>query len=119
MKGQLSALYQMANASTDIISLVSCSERKVIEPDDFANSTTHVRTQAAQLCNEQLNSLDLFDCVLDLSETVVVDDVKVFVEMMVNTCPELVFLGFIQAKVIDIINCDTSKLMIKYNNYYL
>ncbi|KAI7854467.1 CCR4-Not complex component, Not1-domain-containing protein [Circinella umbellata] len=100
LKGQLSALYQMANASTDILSLVSCSERKVIEPDDFSNSTTHVRTQAAQLCNEQLNSLDLFDCVLDLSETVVVDDVKVFVEMMVNKCPELVFLGFIQAKAV-------------------
>ncbi|KAI9256566.1 CCR4-Not complex component, Not1-domain-containing protein [Phascolomyces articulosus] len=98
LKGQLSALYQMANASTDILSLVSCSERKVIELDDFANSGPHVRTQATQLCNEQLNSLDLFECVLDLSETAVVDDVKVFVEMMVNKSPELVFLGFIQAK---------------------
>ncbi|KAI8146312.1 CCR4-Not complex component, Not1-domain-containing protein [Fennellomyces sp. T-0311] len=98
LKGQLSALYQMANASTDTLSLVACSERKVIEVDDFSTSGSHVRAQATQLYNEQLNSLDLFECVLDLSETVVVDDVKVFVEMMVNKSPELVFLGFIQAK---------------------
>ncbi|KAI9490122.1 CCR4-Not complex component, Not1-domain-containing protein [Zychaea mexicana] len=100
LKGQLSALYQMANASADVLSLVACSERKVIELDDFANSGPHVRTQAVQLYNEQLNSLDLFECVLDLSETAVVDDVKVFMEMMVNKCPELVFLGFIQAKAV-------------------
>ncbi|KAI9310521.1 CCR4-Not complex component, Not1-domain-containing protein [Dichotomocladium elegans] len=100
LKGQLSALYQMATAPTDIIRLVASSERKVISTDDFAESSSHVRTLAQQLYDDQLNSLDLIECVLDLAETAVADDVKTFIEMMVNKTPELVFLGFLQAKTI-------------------
>lgn len=99
LKGQLSALYHMANAPKDLLSLVACSKRKVIDMDDFAASSSHVRVVAAQLVNEQLNSLDLFECVLNMEDTIVAADVKVFTEMMVKKCPELVFLGLVQIHV--------------------
>lgn len=98
MKGQLSALYQMVNAPADALSLVACSKRKIIHVDDFASSGAQIQMQAAQLYESQLNSLDLMECILDLSNTVVADDAKVFVDMMVNKTPELVFLGFLQAQ---------------------
>lgn len=89
----------MTNASPDKISLVACSQQKVVELEDFANSNAHVRAMASQLVNEQLNSLDLIQCVVDLSDTAVAEDVKIFVEMMIGKCPELVFLGFVQIQV--------------------
>ncbi|KAI7885612.1 Not1-domain-containing protein [Lichtheimia hyalospora FSU 10163] len=98
LKGQLSALYQMVNAPTDALNLVTCSKRKIIQEDDFASSGAQIQMQAAQLYESQLNSLDLMECVLDLSNTIVADDAKVFVDMMVNKTPELVFLGFLQAQ---------------------
>ncbi|KAI8097006.1 CCR4-Not complex component, Not1-domain-containing protein [Halteromyces radiatus] len=96
LKGQLSALYQMANVSTDVLSLVDCSRRKVIDLDDFKASNQNIRTMAAQLANTQLNSLDLIECVINLADTAVADDVSVFLEMMTHKSPELVFVGLIQ-----------------------
>lgn len=96
LKGQLSALYQMANAPTDYVNLPACSKRKVIEIEDFATANSTNRALAAQLVKEQLNSLDLIECVIKLADTSVVDDVKVFLEMMVNKSPELVFMGLLQ-----------------------
>lgn len=87
----------MANVSTDVLSLVACSERTVISLDDFAQTSAQVRSAAARLVNEQLNSLDLFDCVIDLSDTAVAEDVKVFMQTMVNKHHELVFLGLAQS----------------------
>lgn len=89
----------MVNAPTDALSLVTCSKRKIIQVDDFASAGAQIQMQAAQLYESQLNSLDLMECILDLSNTVVADDAKVFVDMMVNKAPELVFLGFLQAQV--------------------
>lgn len=99
LKGQLSALYQMANAPTDYVNLPACSKRKVIEIEDFATANSTNRALAAQLVKEQLNSLDLIECVIKLADTSVVDDVKVFLEMMVNKSPELVFMGLLQIDV--------------------
>lgn len=89
----------MVNAPTDALSLVTCSKRKIIQVDDFASACAQIQMQATQLYESQLNSLDLMECILDLSNTVVADDAKVFVDMMVNKAPELVFLGFLQAQV--------------------
>ncbi|KAG1050197.1 hypothetical protein G6F43_007509 [Rhizopus delemar] len=96
LKGQLSALYQMTNAPTDYVNLPFCSKRKVIEIEDFANANPANRALAAQLVKEQLNSLDLIECVIKLADTPINDDVKVFLEMMVNKNPELVFMGLLQ-----------------------
>ncbi|KAI8988678.1 CCR4-Not complex component, Not1-domain-containing protein [Pilobolus umbonatus] len=98
LKGQLSALYQLTNVSTDILSLVSCSQKTVITADDFIQSSPHIRAMVSQLLNDQLNSLDLIECVIRLADTTVADDVKVFLEMMVNKVPELIFLGLLQVE---------------------
>ncbi|KAG0182584.1 hypothetical protein DFQ29_003364 [Apophysomyces sp. BC1021] len=98
LKGQLSALYQMANISTDVLSLVACSQRQVIQLEDFASSNTYVRSTASQLVTDQLNSLDLIECVINLAETAIADDVKTFLDMMISKAPELVFLGLIQVQ---------------------
>lgn len=99
LKGQLSALYQMTNAPTDYVNLPACSKRKVMEVDDFSTANASNRTLATQLVKEQLNSLDLIECVIKMADTAVVDDVKVFLEMMVNKSPELVFMGLLQIDV--------------------
>ncbi|KAI8335037.1 CCR4-Not complex component, Not1-domain-containing protein [Chlamydoabsidia padenii] len=96
LKGQLSALYQMANVSTDVLSLVGCSKRKVIETTDFKSSNQNIQAMAAQLVNTQLNSLDLIECVINLADSSVADDVSIFMEMMAHKSPELVFIGLIQ-----------------------
>ncbi|KAI9280718.1 CCR4-Not complex component, Not1-domain-containing protein [Sporodiniella umbellata] len=96
LKGQLSALYQMANASTDYVNLPDSSKRKVIEAFDFTTASSLNKSLANQLVKEQLNSLDLIECVIKLADTSVIDDVKVFLEMMVNKSPELVFMGLLQ-----------------------
>ncbi|CAO3700331.1 unnamed protein product [Rhizopus stolonifer] len=96
LKGQLSALYQLANAPTNLIDLPSCSKRRVIEIEDFVDANTTNRALAAQLVKEQLNSLDLIECIIKLADTSVIDDVKVFLEMMINKSPELVFMGLLQ-----------------------
>ncbi|KAI8341463.1 CCR4-Not complex component, Not1-domain-containing protein [Chlamydoabsidia padenii] len=96
LKGQLSALYQMANVSTDILSLVDCSKRKVIELADFDSSDQNFQSMASQLATTQLNSLDLIECVINLADSTVADDVSMFLEMMTHKSPELVFVGLIQ-----------------------
>ncbi|KAF7728004.1 hypothetical protein EC973_006769 [Apophysomyces ossiformis] len=98
LKGQLSALYQMANISTEVLSLVACSQRKVIQLEDFASSNTYVRSMAAQMMTNQLNSFDLIECVINLAETAIAEDVKTFLEMMISKSPELVFLGLVQVQ---------------------
>lgn len=90
----------MVNAPSDLLSLPACSEQKVITMDDFGESSTHIQNLATQFMDHQLNSLDLIECVIGLAETAIVEDVKVFTDMMVNKAPELVFLGFLQSKVI-------------------
>jgi CCR4-NOT transcription complex subunit 1 len=97
----------MANAPTDYVNLPSCSKRKVIEIEDFASANAANRALANQLVKEQLNSLDLIECVVKLADTAVSDDIKVFLEMIVNKSPELVFMGLLQIDVS--IKCDTEQ----------
>jgi CCR4-NOT transcription complex subunit 1 len=89
----------MANVSTDVLSLVKCSKRKVIELADFQASNQNIQAMATQLVNTQLNSLDLIECVMDLADSSVADDVSIFLEMMAHKSPELVFIGLIQIQV--------------------
>ncbi|KAL0097780.1 Not1 transcription factor, partial [Phycomyces blakesleeanus] len=98
LKGQISALYQMVTSSPDVISLVALSKRKVIELEDFSASSTHVRAAAAQLVNDQLNSLDLIERVLDLVDTPVNEDANKLLEAMARNSPELIFLGLVQVQ---------------------
>jgi hypothetical protein len=116
----------MTNAPTDYVNLPFCSKRKVIEIEDFANANPANRALAAQLVKEQLNSLDLIECVIKLADTPINDDVKVFLEMMVNKNPELVFMGLLQIDVSFCFLCSNlfclqniSLLQIRYTRIYL
>ncbi|ORZ15115.1 CCR4-Not complex component, Not1-domain-containing protein [Absidia repens] len=97
LKGQLSALYQMAGVSTERLNLVDCSKRKVIELKDLRSWPQDIQAMATSLATAtQLNSLDLFESVINMADTVVADDVSVFIEMMAHKSPELVFIALIQ-----------------------
>jgi CCR4-NOT transcription complex subunit 1 len=89
----------MANVSTNVLNLLQCSKQTVIDSNDFANASVHIRSIVSQLVVEQLNSLDLIECVIRLADTSVADDVKVFLDMMTGKVPELVFLGLLQIEV--------------------
>jgi CCR4-NOT transcription complex subunit 1 len=89
----------MANVSTDILSLVECSKRKVVEMNDFESMDPSIQDMATQLMVTQLNSLDLIECVINLADSSVADDVSMFLEMMTHKSPELVFVGLIQIQV--------------------
>lgn len=100
LRGQLTALYQIAIAPTDIINSVACSKKTVIKSDDFIQSSVHIRSMVSQLLNDQLNSLDLIERIIKLADTSVADDVKVLLEkILVKKIPELLFMGLLQIDV--------------------
>lgn len=101
LRGQLTALYQIAIAPTDVINSVACSKRTVIQSDDFAQSSVHIRSMVSQLLNDQLNSLDLIECIMKLADSnMVADDVNVLLEkILVKKVPELLFMGLLQIDV--------------------
>jgi CCR4-NOT transcription complex subunit 1 len=102
LRGQLTALYQIAIASTETVNSVVCSKNTVIKSDDFAQSSVHIRSTASQLLNDQLNSLDLIYRIIKLADTLVADDVEVLLEkILVKKVPELLFMGLLQIDVSD------------------
>jgi CCR4-NOT transcription complex subunit 1 len=111
LRGQLTALYQIAIAPIDVINSVACSKKTVIKSDDFIQSSVHIRSMVAQLLNDQLNSLDLIERIIKLADSSVADDVKVLLEkILVKKVPELLFMGLLQ---IDVrVSCS-----MHYNNY--
>ncbi|KAI8142365.1 CCR4-Not complex component, Not1-domain-containing protein [Fennellomyces sp. T-0311] len=96
VKGQVSALYRIVKAPVKLVDVLGCSQRKIIQMEDFKGCSRETRSMALQLVQSQLNSLDLIECVLNLGEDSPVDDVKLFLDVMLNQSPELVFLGLVQ-----------------------
>lgn len=100
LRGQLTALYQIAIAPIGIINSVACSKKTVIKADDFIQSSVHIRSMVSQLLNDQLNSLDLIERIIKLADTSVADDVKALLEnILVKKVPELLFMGLLQIDV--------------------
>lgn len=100
LRGQLTALYQIAIAPIELVNSVACSKNTVIKSDDFAQSSVHNRSMVSQLLNDQLNSLDLIHSIIKLADTNVGDDVKVLLEtILVKKVPELLFMGLLQIDV--------------------
>ncbi|KAI8991615.1 CCR4-Not complex component, Not1-domain-containing protein [Mycotypha africana] len=97
VKGQLTALYQIAIAPTELIDTVKCSSRTVIQIEDFAQSSVHVRSTASQLLHAQLNSLDLIERIFRLANAGIKDDVKSLIDkVLIKKAPELLLLGVAQ-----------------------
>lgn len=100
LKGQLTALYQIAIAPTDVVNSVVCSKKLVITSDDFTQSSVHIRSMVPQLLTDQLNSLDLIERIIKLADTSVADDAKALLEkILVKKVPELLFMGLLQIDV--------------------
>ena len=100
LRGQLTALYQIAIAPSDLVNCVACSKNTVIKIEDFAQSSVHIRSMAAQLMNDPLNSLDLIQSIIQLADTSVADDAKVLLETIIlKRVPELLFMGLLQITV--------------------
>lgn len=103
LRGQLTALYQIAIAPIELVNSVACSKETVIKAEDFTQCSVHIRSMVSQLVNDQLNSLDLIKSIIKLADTSVGDDVKVLLEtILVTKVPELLFLGLLQ---IDVSTC--------------
>jgi CCR4-NOT transcription complex subunit 1 len=116
LRGQLTALYQIAIAPTDTVNSVICSKNMVIKSDDFAQSSVHIRSMVSQLLNDQLNSLDLIHRIIKLAGTVVADDVEVLLEkILVKKVPELLFMGLLQIDVSHYCGRKVLKLMQSYS----
>lgn len=76
------------------------SKRLVIQADDFAQSSVHIRSMATQFLSDQLNSLDLIERIISLADTAVADDVKALLEkILIKKVPELLFMGLLQIDV--------------------
>jgi CCR4-NOT transcription complex subunit 1 len=100
LRGQLTALYQIAIAPTTVVNSLLTSKKLIIEAEDFAQSNVHIRSMAAQLLNDQLNSLDLIERIIHLADTAVADDVKSLLDkVIIKKVPELLFLGLLQIDV--------------------
>ncbi|KAI9272225.1 CCR4-Not complex component, Not1-domain-containing protein [Helicostylum pulchrum] len=118
LRGQLTALYQIAISPTDVINSVACSNRTVIKSEDFIQSSVHIRSMVSQLLNDQLNSLDLIERIIKLADTSVADDVKVLLEkILVKKVPELLFMGLLQID--PILNNVHQELLDRLINFYL
>ncbi|KAI8372978.1 CCR4-Not complex component, Not1-domain-containing protein [Radiomyces spectabilis] len=96
IKGQLSVLHKLINVPVETFNVAMATKRRIIEIDDFAPCSSEIQAMASQLVNSPLNSMLLIECVLNLWETYVADDAKLFLEIMINNGPELVFLGLTQ-----------------------
>ncbi|RUP46545.1 hypothetical protein BC936DRAFT_146826 [Jimgerdemannia flammicorona] len=95
-QGQLSALYQMVHASPEVLNLNTCSVQRVIQLDDFANAGAPIRLAASQLAQQQVNCIDLIDTIVNLADSEVFEDIKIFMERIANKSPEIMFLGLVQ-----------------------
>ncbi|RUS28271.1 hypothetical protein BC938DRAFT_482082, partial [Jimgerdemannia flammicorona] len=88
-QGQLSALYQMVHASPEVLNLNTCSVQRVIQLDDFANAGAPIRLAASQLAQQQVNCIDLIDTIVNLADSEVFEDIKIFMERIANKSPEI------------------------------
>lgn len=110
LRGQLTALYQIAIAPTTVVNSLLTSKQTVITSEDFAQSSVHIRSMVAQLLNDQLNSLDLVERIIQLADSTVADDVKALLDkILVKKVPELLFMALLQINVsqqtLDFIAC--------------
>lgn len=118
LRGQLTALYQIAIAPIELVNSVACSKNTVIKSDDFAQSSVHNRSMVSQLLNDQLNSLDLIYSIIKLADTSVGDDVKVLLEtILVKKVPELLFMGLLQIDPIE--NTVHQEMLDRLINFYM
>jgi CCR4-NOT transcription complex subunit 1 len=99
LKGQLSALYQIVNAPQELLNINDCATKKIITVDDIANANANIRNSATQLAASQINSYDLIESVIGFVDTEVHEDAKVFLDILINRSPELVFLGLVEIEV--------------------
>jgi CCR4-NOT transcription complex subunit 1 len=67
--------------------------------DDIANANANIRNSATQLAASQINSYDLIESVIGFVDTEVHEDAKVFLDILINRSPELVFLGLVEIEV--------------------
>ncbi|KAK4519925.1 uncharacterized protein ATC70_010169 [Mucor velutinosus] len=118
VKGQLTALYQIAIAPTDLVNCIRCSNKTVIALDDFAQSSVHIRSIVSQLVTDQLNSLDLIERIIQLADSSVAEDAKALLEkILVKKVPELLFMGLLQID--PIANAVHQDLLNQLINFYL
>ncbi|KAI9469065.1 MAG: hypothetical protein EXX96DRAFT_612727 [Benjaminiella poitrasii] len=118
VRGQLTALYQIAQSSPKVINCALSSKRTVIKIGDFTQCAPNIRSTVSQLVKSQLNSLDLIERIIKLADTFIADDVKALIEkIMMKKTPELFFMGLFQID--PIINSTQEEMLKRLMNFYL
>ncbi|KAI8355165.1 CCR4-Not complex component, Not1-domain-containing protein [Blakeslea trispora] len=118
LRGQLTALYQIAIAPFGTINAVKCSRKAVIGPEDFSQSSVHIRNMASQFFNNQLNSLDLIERIVRLADTSVAADAKALLEkILIKKSPELLFMGLVQIE--PFVNSVHEEVLSRLISFYL
>jgi CCR4-NOT transcription complex subunit 1 len=87
------------NAPQELLNINDCATKKIITVDDIANANANIRNSATQLAASQINSYDLIESVIGFVDTEVHEDAKVFLDILINRSPELVFLGLVEIEV--------------------
>ncbi|KAG1318129.1 hypothetical protein G6F62_012515 [Rhizopus arrhizus] len=99
IRAQLSVLYHMVYAPTDLLDLNETMTRKVIPEELVSALPVSMRQGASQLALQQLNCLDLIDTIISLVGTAATDDIKVLMDRLAIQAPELLMIGLAQIQV--------------------
>ncbi|KAL0088093.1 Not1 transcription factor [Phycomyces blakesleeanus] len=96
VRGHLSVLYQMIYGSPDVLDLSRLPLRKIIRDVHIQALPMSVRASLLHLASQQLNCLDLVEAVIKITDTSVIEDVKLLMDQLVRHVPELLLLGLAQ-----------------------
>ncbi|KAG2219817.1 hypothetical protein INT45_001149 [Circinella minor] len=96
-RGQLSILYHMLCANTDLIDISNNPTiTNVIRSVHIMGLHTSVRPIAIRLAASQLNCVEIIGAILDLAESSTSEDVRVLIDRLTLRSPELLLLGLAQ-----------------------
>ncbi|KAI8975394.1 CCR4-Not complex component, Not1-domain-containing protein [Mycotypha africana] len=96
VKGQLSVLYHLVYAPSELLDMSQTATRKIISEELVNTVPNTMRTAAAHLASQQLNCLDLLESVMNLAGTAASEDVRVFMDRLAIQAPELLLIGLAQ-----------------------
>ncbi|KAI7858510.1 CCR4-Not complex component, Not1-domain-containing protein [Circinella umbellata] len=96
-RGQLSILYHMLCANTDLIDISNNPTiTNVIRSVHIMGLHASVRPIAIRLAASQLNCVEIIGAILDLAESSTSEDVRVLMDRLTLRSPELLLLGLAQ-----------------------
>ncbi|CAG8774703.1 3040_t:CDS:2, partial [Acaulospora colombiana] len=86
-------------APIEVISLNDYSVQRVLSLEDFATSSTNLKSMAGMLTSHPWNSVELIETLIKMSDYGLFDEIRLLFERITKQSPEVVLLGLAQVKV--------------------